>query len=255
MIDLKPNTILEIENRKSVRSYLDREIPDAVKREILNACLQAPSAGNMCLYSIIEITDQDRKAQLSILCDNQPFIKESKMTLVFVADATRIYHLYQQLGKPLKPGIADYYLGTCDALIAAQNAVVAAEAYGIGSCYIGDIVENYEKIKALLNLPAAVVPVCLLVFGYPTEQQKNRRKPKRFEIEDIVHQNTYHEYSDEKLFDMIVRKMKKENPEADEKTIREKASSYIRRLYDNKQNTPFFKEMIRSLELIFNEYR
>jgi hypothetical protein len=140
-------------------------------------------------------------------------------------------------------------------LIAAQNAVVAAQAYGIGSCYIGDIVENYEKIKKLLNLPAGVVPVCLLVFGYPTEHQKNRKKPKRFEIEDIVHQNTYHEYPDERLFDMISKKMRKEYPEFSENDIREKTLAYIKRLYESKQNTPFFKEMIRSLELILKEFR
>ena len=69
-------------------------------------------------------------------------------------------------------------LAVCDALIAAQNAVVAAESLGIGSCYIGDIMENAEVHQMTLQLPKYVFPVAMLVFGYPTDQQKKRKKPE-----------------------------------------------------------------------------
>ena len=68
-------------------------------------------------------------------------------------------------------------LAITDTAIAAQNAVVAAESLGIGSCYIGDIMENCEEQRRLLQLPEYVFPAVMLVFGWPTMQQKQRQKP------------------------------------------------------------------------------
>lgn len=82
-------------------------------------------------------------------------------------------------------------LACCDTLIAAQTAVVAAEALGIGSCYIGDILEHYEIHRELFNLPRYVLPVALICFGYPTEAQTIRPQPERFESQYIVHKNRY----------------------------------------------------------------
>ena len=73
-----------------------------------------------------------------------------------------------------KPQEGDLFLACNDALIAAQTAVVAAESLGIGSCYIGDIMENYEAHRDLFGLPQYVFPICLLCFGYPTQGQMQR---------------------------------------------------------------------------------
>ena len=58
-----------------------------------------------------------------------------------------------------------------DAVIAAQTAVIAAEAVGLGSCYIGDIVENAEEVGELLGLPAHTMPLSMLVFGVPHKER------------------------------------------------------------------------------------
>ena len=50
-------------------------------------------------------------------------------------------------------------------MIAAQNAVIAAESLGIGLDYIGDIVENYEYHQKLFELPEYVLPISLLCWG------------------------------------------------------------------------------------------
>ncbi|HSR03568.1 MAG TPA: nitroreductase family protein, partial [Proteiniclasticum sp.] len=61
-------------NRKSVRVFEDRIVEESIKEAVLNAAFQAPTAGNQMLYSIIDVTDQNLKNELSITCDNQPFI-------------------------------------------------------------------------------------------------------------------------------------------------------------------------------------
>ena len=104
------------------------------------------------------------------------------------------------------PQEGDLFLACCDALIAAQNAVVAAESLGIGSCYIGDIIEQYETHKELLNLPQYVFPICMLVFGYPTEQQKQRGMTPRFDEKFIRFENGYRQLDSAEFDEMFAER-------------------------------------------------
>lgn len=185
-------TIRQLNARKSVRVFEDREIGENEKQAILNAACQAPTAGNQQLYTILDITDQELKDKLVVTCDNQPFIATAKLVLIFCADCKKWYDAFLAADcQPRKPAVGDLLLAVSDANIAAQNAVTAAESLGIGSCYIGDIMENCEIQREILHLPEYVFPAAMLVFGYPTEQQKNRTKPRRAAMEHIVHENGY----------------------------------------------------------------
>ena len=90
-------------------------------------------------------------------------------------------------------GAGDALLAAADACIAAQNAVTAAGSLGLGSCYIGDVLEQCEAMRAALRLPAHVLPAAMLVMGRPTRQQQERPKPARFAPEYIVCENVYRE--------------------------------------------------------------
>ena len=187
------NTIKQLFERKSVRVYQDKPIEAKEKQLIFNAAIQAPTAGNMTLYSIIDIQDQAIKEKLAKTCDNQPFIAKAPLVLIFVADYQKWYDAFSFFGcSPRKPAAGEFLLAVQDAAIAAQNAVTAAESLGIGSCYIGDIMEHYEKHRELLNLPPYVFPAIMVVFGYPTQQQADRQKPKRAPLDFIVQENRYH---------------------------------------------------------------
>lgn len=176
-------------NRKSVRAYEKRPIPEADVQAILRAAIEAPTAGNMTLWSAIRVTDEAKKKRLSETCDNQPFIAAAPLVLVFCADYKRWYDLFAslELGETLRrPGEGDMMLAMVDAVIAAHASVVAADALGYGSCYIGDIIECCEQQREILGLPAYVMPVCMAVYGVPTEFQRERQKPARFDVRDIV---------------------------------------------------------------------
>ena len=166
------NTILSaLTARKSVRVFTDEAVTAEERAAILNAAFQAPTAGNQQLYTILDITDTALKATLADLCDHQPFIAKAPLVLVFLADCRRWLNAYHAAGMPdaRKPGYGDLMLAMADTCIAAQNAVVAAESLGIGSCYIGDVIENAEPMREALRLPEYVVPACMLVFGRPTD--------------------------------------------------------------------------------------
>ena len=232
--------IRQLHERKSVRVYEDRTIEDEVKTAILEAAIQAPSAGNMALYTILDITDPEMKRKLSVSCDNQPFIATAPMVLIFCADYRRWYDVFcAHVEEVRKPGMGDLFLAQADTLIAAQNAVVAAHSFGLGSCYIGDITENYEYHRELLGLPQYVVPAAMVCFGYPTQQQLSRPKPPRHAVSALVHENGY---SMEKAAQMEQMLSLQQGKEGDE------LADYIRRFCKRKWNSEFSREMSRSCE-------
>ena len=194
-------TINVLMKRKSVRVYEDREIPQEAKEAILAAAMRAPTAGNSMLYSILDVTDQALKDKLAETCDHQPFIASAPLVLVFLADYRRWVRKFHQAGceEVPAPRLSDLILATNDTVIAAHAACVAAESLGIGSCYIGDIIENWEEHQKMFHLPQFVAPVSMLVFGYPTQQQKDRPQTSRFPKSMIVMENGYRDLTDEEL--------------------------------------------------------
>lgn len=196
--------IKQLNARKSVRAFEDREISSENIRAILNAASNAPTAGNQQLYTILNITDQKLKTDLAESCDHQPFIAEAKLVLIFCADCRKWPQAFTFAGaNPRKPGPGDMMLAVADAVVAAQNAVTAAESLGIGSCYIGDIMENCELHRRMLKLPEYVFPAAMLVFGYPTQQQKERKKPERVNLKYIVNENVYRELKEDDYREMF----------------------------------------------------
>lgn len=195
-------TIRVLMERKSVRQFEKKDIPADIKETILAAAMRAPTAGNSMLYSILDITDQKLKDLLAESCDHQPFIATAPLVLVFVADYRRWVRKFAQAGcEAPKPRMSDLILAANDTVIAAHAACVAAESLGIGSCYIGDIIEQWETHQKAFNLPQYVAPVSMLVFGYPTQIQKDRKQTTRFPKEMIIFENTYHDLTEEELTD------------------------------------------------------
>lgn len=238
-------TIRELFERKSVRVFEERDISAEEKKQILYAAAEAPTAGCQQLYTILDITDPEKKKALSESCDHQPFIEKAPLVLVFCSDCRRWHSAYEEAGlSPRKPGVGDLLLSLSDTAIAAQNAVTAAWSLGIGSCYIGDILENAERQREILGLPDYVVPTVMVVFGFPTEQQKERKKPSRFALEDVVFENAY--------------------PKAEETDCRaafadrcgeQSFEDWIEKFCRRKYESDFSREMNRSAEKYLEQFR
>lgn len=228
----------QLRDRKSVRAYLDKPIAREDKRAILEAACAAPTAGNQQLYTILDITDQQLKDTLAETCDHQSFIAQAPLVFIFCADCQKWYDAFAAGGcQPRLPGAGDLLLACSDANIAAQNAVTAAWSLGIGSCYIGDVMEQCETHRALLGLPEYVFPAAMVVFGYPTAQQQAREKPRRRALSHIVHENGYRRMDPAELEAMLA-------DNAGPRPYAEWLSAFCARKY----NSDFSREMTRSVE-------
>lgn len=230
--------IQSLYDRRSVRVFTEERVTEEEKALLLECAFQAPTAGCQQLYTILDVTDQAEKEELADLCDHQPFIATAPVVLVFCADCQKWLDAYREAGlEPRKPGLGDALLAMTDAVIAAQNVVVAAESLGLGSCYIGDILENEERVRELLALPDYVFLAALLVIGHPTGQQRERPKPERFEGRYTVSENRYRALTGEELRAMFRGR-----------TGQRSFEDWVRAFCERKYESDFSREMTRSAQ-------
>lgn len=230
------DTVKALKARKSTRVFTDMPVMPQIKAELLACAAAAPTAGNQQMYTILDITEPDLKKQLAESCDHQPFIANAPVVLIFCADFQKWYDGFQHFGcTPRRPGVGDLLLAVSDATIAAQNVVVAAESFGLGSCYIGDIMEQCELHREMLHLPRYVFPACMLVIGYPTLQQRKRVKPDRLPMKLLVHENSYKPLNEEALAQLLRNE--------GEMTKEQRFQAFCQRKY----NSDFSREMTRSV--------
>jgi len=252
-------TLKILDNRKSLRGYDSREISPEHKKWIIHSTFRAPTAGNMMQYSIIEVADQKLKDKLVKTCDNQPFIAKAPFVLLFLADLQRWYDLFEYSGVEnmckernldyVTPKEADLLLASCDALIAAQNAVIAAESLGIGSCYIGDIMENIEIHRKMFDLPKWVFPIALLCFGYPLrEDRDDRTRTPRFSDDFVYFKNKYQHIDINGFEAEFADRFKgREN-------LFEEVANIGQLMYMRKTGSDFAAEMRRSVKVAINDW-
>lgn len=247
-------TLQVIANRKSLRAYAPTPITREETDMIIKMAMRAPTAGNMMLYSILEITLQETKERLAETCDHQPFIAKAPLVLIFLADFQRWYDYYRFSKVPElcqqnqqvfeQPQESDLMLASCDALIAAQTAVIAAESMGIGSCYIGDIMEQYEIHKELLNLPEHVFPITMLCFGKPKPSYQSQKPKSRLDQPYIHFKDQYQHLSDDQLSKIYRSEEEKLSPSG----FLKNAQNYGQHMYLKKTGAAFSKEMRRSVQ-------
>ncbi|MEG1254317.1 nitroreductase family protein [Clostridium sp.] len=252
-------TIDLINNRVSLRKYADRDIEKEHLDAIINSAMRAPTAGNVMMYSMIVVKDDEKKKKLAKTCDNQPFIATAPVIIVFVADAHRLNKYFEVSGvkgccdkknqKVKTPDLSQLFLAAGDAFIAAQNAVVAAESLGVGSCYIGDIVENYETHREMFNLPNWATPVAMLCLGYYPEDYPRVIK-SRFDRKYIVFDEEYKDISDDS-FEHMYKEFEGKLP----KPNRYDAENFGQYIYSRKFGSEFMNEMNRSLKVAVDHWK
>lgn len=252
------DVIKTIKDRVSLRDYKDMDISKEDLDIIIESAMEAPTAGNMMLYSILVIRDQETKELLSKSCDNQPFIARAPVLLLFLADQQKWFDYYikenvkeysEKVGIDFEaPQESDLIIACEDALIAAQNAVIAAESLGIGSCYIGDIIEHYEFHRDLLGLTDWTFPITMLCLGY-YEDDYNRVHRKRFNKKYVVFEEKYRQLTNEELDDMF-----EERAQFYVKTNKYEADNYAQMFYAKKSGAEFSKEMARAVRVALKKW-
>lgn len=180
-------------NHRSIRSFRDEAVPEAMLGDILRAAQQASTSSNMQAYSIIRITDPDLRAELAAISGDQHYVETCPEFLVWCADMERLSMAADaKADREVVSGhfsnAEAYTIAVVDTALAAQNAAAAAESFGLGICYIGAIRNDIGKTAALLGLPQRVVPLFGMCIGWPDQTPLLR---PRLPISAVLHENRY----------------------------------------------------------------
>lgn len=182
-------TIETMHRHGSVRAYKADPLPRQMIESLVFAGQRASTSSNLQMFSVVVLTDHERRAEMQSLCGNQRHIGQAPVFLTWVADLSRLERICQARGyEHHAEYVENFLLAAVDAAIAAQNTAVAAESLGLGICYIGAIRNNPRRVIELLNLPRLAFPLVGMTVGWP--EHPPRLRP-RLATEAILHWEQY----------------------------------------------------------------
>lgn len=194
-------TIETLLKHRSVRLYLPQSVPAPAVELAISAAQSASSSSNLQAWSVVAVEDKARRARINAFAGNQKQIDQAPLLLVWLADLSRLRNITKAKGSPAEglDYLESFLLAVIDATLAAQNAVIAFESLGLGTCYIGALRNNPEAIARELTLPKEVFPVFGLTVGYPDPAIRTDIKP-RLPRSKVLHREQYAANSDREDF-------------------------------------------------------
>lgn len=186
----KMNETINVQlSHRTIREFKDQEIPGDVFRLLMEVGRRTATSVGMQACSIIRVTDVELKKEIAKIC-NQEYVARIPELLIFIVDQYRNYRIAQEMNYTAETArdVDRFFQSFTDACLMAQNIVTAAESLGLGTVYLGSILNDSEKICQLLKLPELTFPVLGLGIGYPN--QDPQMKP-RMEMKMRVFENSY----------------------------------------------------------------
>ncbi|RHW35796.1 oxygen-insensitive NADPH nitroreductase [Lysinibacillus yapensis] len=232
-----------LRSHTSVRKYTGEAIPKETVVDLIQTAQMAASSHFVQAYSVIWVTDEEKKQKLGELSNNEFQFKTAGASFLFCVDFKRLQAAGQKHGVDIAADSAENLLvGVADVGIFAQNFVVAAEDAGYGICYIGGARNNPKEISELFNLPDYVFPLFAMTIGTPTK--RNETKP-RLPVEAVLHENNYDAEKYETLLDAYDATM--EDYYAS-RSSNQKMANWTKQMADYlvDQNRPHIKEFLAS---------
>lgn len=186
-----------LRSHTSVRKYTGEQLSRETVVDLIETAQMAASSHFVQAYSVIWVTDEDKKKKLGELAKNEFQFQTAGASFLFCVDFKRLQTAGELHGVEIVTDSAENLLvGVADVSLFAQNFVIAAEAEGYGICYIGGARNNPAEISELFNLPKGVFPMFAMTIGTPTK--RNETKP-RLPVEAVLHENAYDTDKYEKL--------------------------------------------------------
>ncbi|RHH71008.1 MULTISPECIES: NADPH-dependent oxidoreductase [Vagococcus] len=172
------NDVIKLQlNHKSIRKFKDEQLPKEVIETLVNVARHTATCNFMQSYSIVCLSSQEKKQKLAEIC-NQPYVAEASHVFIFVADQYRNRQIAVENSQETSVlhNMDRFMVAMTDAVLAAQNVNLAAESLGLGTVFLGSILNDNNKTSELLELPELTFAVLGLAIGY--KDQEPQLKPR-----------------------------------------------------------------------------
>lgn len=187
------NLISVLMGHRSVRKFTDAAISSSDVETILRCAQMSPTSSYLQAYTIIEVTDKEKREVLFKASGNQPWVKEAPLALLFCGDLHRSEKFLPIKDANVLHNSELFTVAVVDAALAAQKALIAAQALGLGGVVVGGIRTDIGSVASAFNLPSLVYPLFLLCIGFPEEVPPQRpRMPLSF----VTGKDSYPEIND-----------------------------------------------------------
>lgn len=147
-----------VKERRSVRDFQKKKIPNELVDKLMEALIWAPSAGNLQSRKFYFIKDNQIKKRIAAAALNQNFIAEAPLVIIGCADS-RISYKYGERGV--------YLYSIQDVALSIMGMMLVAHENGLGSTWVGAFRE--EEVSKILNMPKNLRPVAIVPVGYPSK--------------------------------------------------------------------------------------
>lgn len=189
-----------LQQRRSIRAFKPDPVDPELLQEILEMGIHTSSSGNMQSYSVVVTRDPAIRQALHEPHMNQNMVLDAPVLLTFCADVRRMRRWVKLSGAADSfDNFMSFMVAAIDAVLVSQTVALAAEARGLGICYMGSTLANCDQIGPILKLPENVVPVVGFSLGHPAEDPAPR---DRLPIDGLVHEETYRDDSDEAILEI-----------------------------------------------------
>lgn len=165
-----------IRERRSVRRFQSREVPDATLGRLVESAVLAPSAGNVQAWHFFVVKGEERRQALAGAAHHQLFVAQAPVAIVVCADLPRIANRYGERGT----GLYAYQ----DTAAAVQNILLAATAFGLATCWVGSF--DDEAVAEVVGAGANLRPVAIIPVGYPAEEPAQRPRRPTDEVVTVL---------------------------------------------------------------------
>jgi FMN reductase [NAD(P)H] len=183
-------TIEIMKNHRCIRSFEDKEIPDAIIDELVAVAQASPNSINGQQISLVIVRDKEKRCRIAEIAGGQTWIEQAPLFILFVADFFKAKLAADKVGRPLiiPESVEATVAVAIDAGICLQNVITAAESLDLGIVPIGGIRNDPAAMIKLMNLPEYTFPINGLSIGYPAD--RSRKKP-RMPVAAFRHDEVY----------------------------------------------------------------
>lgn len=182
-------TIEQIYQHSSIRSYKTDSVPKSTVEAIVAAGQRASTSSNMQFTTAVAVTDPAKRERLAELCGNQAHIRQAPVFIAWCADRARLDAACRMRGyEQVNDTVESFLVAAVDVGLMMQNAALAAESLGLGMCYIGAIRNNPRQVIELLGLPPLTFPVSGMTLGWPAAPATIR---PRLPLASVLHWECY----------------------------------------------------------------
>ncbi len=187
------DVIASLVQHRSVRDYQPAALPEGTLETLVAAAQSAASSSNMQAWSVVAVTEPAAKAALAVVAGNQKHIEQCPLFLVWVADISRLQRVGESLNQAFEclPYLETFLFSAFDAILAAQNATVAAESIGLSTVYIGALRNDVEAVTKILGLPSGAMGLVGLCIGYADETKTRALVKPRLPQSAVLHRERY----------------------------------------------------------------